>query len=214
MRYFTAILSTLILIVLFSCEKKEEEDDLFALFKVSPSTGSFNVTFTFDASASYDEAGPDDNLQVRWDWNGDDIFDTEYSTVKVVEHKFEHAGHYDVVLEVVNAEGWTDQELKTVIVFADSVPPSAAFTVLPDTGSVNTIFFFNASSTADPYDEIDELRFRWDWENDGTWDTPFIQDTSIYHKYEAPGNYQILLEVKNSVLRSDTAIRKIFVYDI
>ena len=214
MRNLSAFLIFLMMIGLLSCEKKEEEDDLFALFTVSPSTGPFTQTFTFDASSSYDEAGPAENLMFRWDWDGDDIFDTEYSPVNVMEHKFDLAENYNVVLEVVNAEGWTDQEMKTVVVFADSVPPSASFTVWPDTGSVNTIFFFDASSSTDPYDKLEELRFRWDWENDGTWDTPFISDTSIYHKYTAPGNYKILLEVKNSVLRSDTALRKIYVYDL
>jgi len=56
------------------------------------------------------------------------------------------------------------------------------------------------------------MLFRWDWQNDGSWDTPYSSDTSIYHKYDVPGEYNIILEVKNSFTLTDTTIRKVYVY--
>ena len=40
------------------------------------------------------------------------------------------------------------------------------------------------------------------------------ENKTIYYKYDVPGEYRILLEVKNSFTLTDTTSRKIFVYDL
>ena len=66
---------------------------------------------SFDASASYD---PDGNiLFYRWDWNGDGIFDEEY-TQPYATHKWLQEGTYTVVLQVEDNNGSTNTYSKEI----------------------------------------------------------------------------------------------------
>jgi parallel beta-helix repeat protein len=87
-----------------------------ASFTVDPPTGTLDTHFLFDASASYDHEDPSDALVVRWDWNGDTVWDTVWSTVKIFEHQFTAQGCYEVVLEVMDSGGLTNQASNTVLV--------------------------------------------------------------------------------------------------
>ena len=215
MKYISGLFAIAMVVGLLSCEKKEETQEPFASFDVSPSYGSVSTIFLFDASDSYAESGSPDDLQIRWDWDGDMAFDTEYSPSMIRKHRFDYPGTYKVVLEVSNSDGWSSRQSTVIEITADSIPPQAYFSVTPDTSSVNTIFYFCAAASASNLNTPStELQFRWDWNNDGIWDTPYMPDTSIYHKYTDFGNFKIILEVKNSVALTDTTSRKIFVYDI
>lgn len=214
MRYFTVLLALITAIGLLSCEKTEDKNPPVAIFVIVPATGPFTEVFTFNSHDSYDVNNPGENLRARWDFDGDGTFDTEYSLNKGIEHQYDAAAHYNVILEVINSEGWTDQEVHTLIVYADSVPPTASFYAEPDSASVNTIFYFNAGASTDPYTSVEDMFFRWDWQNDGTWDTPFSSDSTIYYKYDVPGEYRVLVEVKNSFTLTDTTSRKVIVYDL
>jgi PKD repeat protein len=214
MKYFTLLLAVIFLTGLSSCKKTEEKKPPVAIFEVVPGTGPFTQTFTFNAHESQNPDAPDEDLYNRWDFDGDGIFDTEFSLNKGIEHVYTAADNYQVTLEVINSEGWTSQDLQTVVVYADSVPPVASFMAVPDSASVNTIFYFCAAASSDQYTPVEELQFRWDWQNDGSWDTPFMADTSIYHKYDLSGEYRVLLEVKNNFSITDTTSRRIIVYDL
>ena len=214
MKYISGLFTMAMVIGLLSCEKKVEVYEPFASFSVNPNKGTVSTIFIFDASDSYVESDSPDTLRVRWDWNGDLVFDTEYSTALVREHGFNHPGIYKVVMEASNSDGWSNRYSTMIEISSDSIQPKADFSVTPDTSCVNTIFYFNAASSSNLNTPITELQFRWDWTNDGIWDTPYMSDTSIYHKYTDFGNYRILLGVKNSVTMTDTTSRKIFVYDI
>ena len=214
MRYFTFIILLALMAGVYSCEKTEENKEPVAEFTIEPGTGPFTTIFSFDASASTHPDGSNAGLLVRWDWDGDGTFDTDYSSVKKMDHQYEEADNYSVVLEVATDEGWTDTELNMLVVYADSVPPSASFTVEPDSSNLTTIFLFDGSSSTDPYTPTEELEFRWDWEADGSWDTPFAIDTTIYHKYDLPGTYKVIMEVRNNFSLTDTCSRKVHVLEI
>ena len=214
MKYISGVFAIAILIALLSCEKKEDLKEPVAAFCVDPCEGTVSTVFYFDASDSYDESNSPEDLKVRWDWDGDLVFDTEYSQAKKISHRFDHPGIYNVVMEVSNLDGWSSRESTVIDITADSIPPKASFFVMPDTSSVNTIFMFNAASSFDPINSISELMFRWDWNNDGIWDTPYMSDTVFYNQFNDFGDYRIILEVKNSIALTDTTGRKIFVYDI
>lgn len=215
MRYIVIFTIAAVFTLTFSsCEKKEEPREPVAAFTVNPSSGSVAVNFLFNASGSQDDEDPLDSLKARWDFDGDGFYDTPFSYNKVAEHRYESAGNYHVTLEVMNTKGWTDTETKMLYVYPDSLPPVASFNVLPDTASVNTIFYFTAATSYDPYTPVDKLRFRWDWQSDGSWDTPYLEDTLIYRKFDNPGDFRILLEVKNEIGLTDTTSRLIHVYNI
>lgn len=53
----------------------------------------------------------------------------------------------------------------------NNTAPIASFVIFPDSGNTSTIFHFDASSCNDNEDPVSSLHVRWDWENDGAWDT-------------------------------------------
>jgi parallel beta-helix repeat protein len=76
-------------------------------------------------------------------------------------------------------------------------PPGPSFTVSPSSGSTATVFKVDASSSWDREDPISSLEVRWDWEDDGTWDTPWSLGKTAEHQYPTPGIYTIRLEVRD-----------------
>jgi uncharacterized protein (TIGR02145 family) len=83
-------------------------------------------------------------------------------------------------------------------------PPEASFTVQPSTGFTDTDFQFDASSCSDADDNIDSLKIRWDWENDGTWDTSYLTEKIISHRYDTEGIKTVKMEVQDVEGLTDT----------
>jgi outer membrane protein assembly factor BamB len=82
--------------------------------------------------------------------------------------------------------------------FRTSSAPAARFIVEPNGGTVDTQFHVDASTSSDYEDSIDALVFRWDWENDGTYDTDFTSGKENSHIYPDTGSYVIKLQVKDT----------------
>ena len=80
---------------------------------------------------------------------------------------------------------------------ASALPMTAGFVVEPTVGNHSTTFRFNASSTADPGGNFSELTFRWDWENDGVFDTSWSSNLTAEHIYASNGTFQPRLQVRN-----------------
>ena len=79
-----------------------------------------------------------------------------------------------------------------------NTPPATHFSVDPSVGGGLTVFGVNASSSKDRQDPTPALRFRWDWEDDGMYDTSLDAVPRASHTYPAPGVYRIRLEVTDS----------------
>jgi hypothetical protein len=58
------------------------------------------TTVVFDASASVDLETPKDRLNFRWDFNGDGIFDTDFSSSPRASYTYVSSGRVRVTLEV------------------------------------------------------------------------------------------------------------------
>ena len=103
--------------------------------------------------------------------------------------------------------GDTPYEINLVYSINDNYPlmaeltfgtaPTAYFTVSPAGGTTSTVFTFNASLCWDPDNSTSELQVRWDFDDDGTWDTGWSADKIIEHSYPLPGEYSVRMEVND-----------------
>jgi formylglycine-generating enzyme required for sulfatase activity len=95
-------------------------------------------------------------------------------------------------------------------IILDSTPPVLRFDVKPDSGIAGeTVFFFDAAKSSHNFD----LLFRWDWEDDGIFDTDWGFGKQEMHQYRlGGGNKQIRLEVKDSGGWLVSAIKVIHVF--
>lgn len=195
------IFTLAIIVTIFSCNNSPssfENTRPTANFTVNPESGNTGTIFAFNANSSYDEEDETAELQVRWDWENDGVWDTDYSTIKTETHQFLVDGTYMTALEVMDTGELSNAFTLTITVTKQNTAPTASFSVSPSTGSVNDVFNFDASSSHDKEDETTELQVRWDWENDGTWDTDYNTVKTATHQFTIEGNYTTRLEVKDS----------------
>ncbi len=194
-----------------------------AVFTVSPSSGDTTTMFSFDASGCTDAEDAVSALKVIWDFDGDGMWDTGFSTTKTETWNYTAAGTYTVTLEVIDQGGLTDQTDQQVVVSAaagssttttvsgstttttttapaggTNNPPTAVALVHPPEGDTQTEFEFMAFDSSDPEDPIESLEFRWDFESDGSWDTSFDGDPISFHRFESADLYTATLEVIDS----------------
>lgn len=167
-----------------------------ASFSINPSSGDISTNFAFDASGSTDNEDNVSILQVRWDFEGDGIWDTNFSTNKTASHVYTSVGSKNPILEVKDSDSFTSTDTKSVVI--NNTVPVASFTFTPTTGYMDTNFSFDASSSSDLEDTDSQMTYRWDWENDGVWDTSYSNVIISTHKFTSIGSKTIKLEVKDS----------------
>lgn len=180
-----------------------------ASFVINPDSGNTNTDFQFDASSSHDDQDSLYFLQIRWDWQNDKIWDTNYSTIKIAKHQFTDSGLKHIAMEVKDSGGLCDTVVNQLYVAHINTPPKALFTIDPDSGDTNDIFEFNASASFDYEDSLADLQIRWDWQNDGIWDTNFSTTKITHHNFGNEGIKAIALEVKDTGGLSDTIINQL-----
>jgi len=56
----------------------------------------------------------------------------------------------------------------------------------------------NATDSADAEDPTELLEIRWDWEDDGVWDTTWARAKETSHQYTVSGTYTIRLELRDT----------------
>jgi hypothetical protein len=104
----------------------------------APPTPAFTFTqptwaqVDFDASGSTDDQADPSVLQVKWDFEGDGVSDTTYTTVKTATYTYTHQGRYFPTLYVKDTDGVTSTLRKPV----DIIPLAATE---PITGSGGTL---------------------------------------------------------------------------
>ena len=77
-------------------------------------------------------------------------------------------------------------------------PPTAAFTFAPDNVNRCTSITFDATTSSDSEDALQDLQVRWDWGNDGTYDTGWSNKKVIGHIFPSSGLHTVRLEVKDT----------------
>jgi hypothetical protein len=86
--------------------------------------------------------------------------------------------------------------------------PVPCFSVTPQKGELGSIFSFDASCSSDNSYSASELEVRWDWENDGTYDTAFSTTKTTTQQFLSSGVKHVKLQVKNPDGLVRTKIKK------
>ncbi len=89
--------------------------------------------------------------------------------------------------------------------------PIADFSIIPNFGNIATQFSFDASSSHDAEDEVANLKVRWDFDNDGNFETDWTTEKTAVYKYDAEGAYKVKLEVEDSGELISSMVKDVFV---
>ncbi|MBI5755127.1 PKD domain-containing protein, partial [Candidatus Peregrinibacteria bacterium] len=190
-----------------------------ASLDVYPNVGfSEKSTFYFDASDSFDYEDPA-KLLYRFDFDNDGIFDTTFANEPYGQTTYLTPGNYTALVQVEDTDGLRDEAYTTLEVRSEDMAPSADFSISSDsplssdrtTGTLQTTFRFNASRSRDSEDRTTQLQVRWDFENDGTYDTPFSTTKDVQYRYLETGAYTVRLQVLDTAGHTASAIADVTV---
>jgi PKD repeat protein len=180
-----------------------------AWFDVSPEQGDLSTIFTFEADVSgRGGVGDTSDYEVRWDWNGDGEWDTDYDNTLIYYYNYDDTGYYNPRMEIKSPDGETievigfddgdsDEVTYLYVTFDDN--PEASINVYPDSGTSSTTFYFDGSNS------IDDDEMRWDLDGDGSYEYDWGSDEDPTAKYTTPGTYEATLQVRNDEGNTDEA---------
>jgi PKD repeat protein len=90
-----------------------------------------------------------------------------------------------------------------------NLPPTASFTYSPTSGDTCTTFTFNASGSSDPEDPQSALRIRWDFDNNGFYETDWSTTKTITRLLGSPTLHTVRMQVIDTSDRADAVTQTI-----
>jgi len=169
-----------------------------AAFSVTPDLGgTINDIHQLDASSSTDSEDALADLLVRWDFEGDGVWDSLFQTNKQLAHSYTQPGDYLCRLEVKDTDGRSTLASQVISVF-DDLPNQLPVPVLNisvgQTGMVDTAIAFSWGSSYDPDGEV--IRYEVDYGIGApqTW----AERLHDFLTYDAVGSYTVQLTVTDN----------------
>lgn len=92
-------------------EKISANTPPFAVFTFNPSSGGTTTQINFDASACHDAEEPNSSLKVRWDWENDGNWDTQWMTQKTAQHRYTKQDVFTVKMGIMDSYGATSEAI-------------------------------------------------------------------------------------------------------
>lgn len=188
-----------------------EDPRLLVSFRCLPDSVTNDTPIIMDASASSDLDYPDKPLWYRWDWDNDQIWDTEWLSNPKIEHIFEDERILFVRLQVRSFRNLTNESAMKIRIYHRNEAPSASFTVSTLSGNINTNFRFDCWPTRDLESSPSAMLYRWDFDGDGSWDTEFQNSVVTMHQYNTPGTYRSMVQVQDPLGAQDTCSKLIYI---
>jgi len=109
--------------------------------EISPMCSVILNPFVVSVENSTDEDGYSVQLKVRWDWESDGVWDTDYSSQQKICHQFTHYGYTRVTAEVMDRDGLVATDTDTVLIFP--IPDTGTFTDPRDGNVYKTVKLFD-----------------------------------------------------------------------
>lgn len=160
------------------------------------------------SATARDTGGPVANVTLMYRFSSDNFTWNEWTEFGLdPEAPWEWAfgfgegnGYYEFCAFATDLMGNEEQSLSTTEALCayDDQPPSAVFEVVPALGDIVTVFEVDASECSDFKDTVDSLECRWDWDNDGVWDTGWSTSKTAFHQFSSSGDFLVRLEVRDT----------------
>ena len=200
------ILSSVAMLFIISCSDNpastEDNNNSPAVSIMSPLNNSEfedGVSVNIKADASDDDGIKEVRFYI------DDILEST-DAAEPWEYEWDSSGKSGSHIVFVRAYDTNDimSESQKITLKINNGVPVASFSVLPSNGDSSTVFQVDASSSTDREDPVDALQVRWDWEDDGAWDTDYSTTKTTSHQYDTEGTKTIRLEVLDTYGQTDT----------
>jgi 3-phytase len=176
-------------------------DDMVVVY-AREGSNSFLHKFHVGANGAIDDVTGSDGLDITNFPLGTDfsvglfaVHDTDNSGGSASNVKLVPYGSIAAALGLLSETAW-DPRLVGGQSLPGPTPPSAGFAVTPLVPRVGDLVSFDGSASSSASGTT--LEYRWDWEGDAVWDTPFSASPNAGHVFEAARTYSVTLEVRDS----------------
>lgn len=160
-----------------------------------PSEGTLHTNFLFIMANCSDNENPIFSLKYRWDLDGDGEWETGFKTDREIGWKYLLPGTYTIKAEAMDPSGGSVIMENTVKVTDKNEVPLPYLKLSMNKTSISTVVILDGSLTWDYEDYVDLLRFRWDFNSDGIWDTDFSASAICQHVFGQLGKRVITMQV-------------------
>jgi len=144
----------------------------------------------------------------RWDFNGDGVWDTDFSKNPSTETHFDHLGEWNVIVQAQSEDGVMVQESKKILVKINP-KPTVYLVQKPAKIFVGERAFFIPKFPSDINGQV-----RFDMDNDGIWERDFMGMSAQYWTFDTAGEKTIRLQIRDRGGNVTTINKKIVVYDL
>jgi len=158
-----------------------------------------------DPRGSGDRMSTGDKLRVRYDWEDDGTWDSDYRSLIPQVHQYAGPGPYTVRAGVINPAGLITEVVEEIVLAPKAPPLNPVLSMTPREGEPGTLFTADATGSVADLTEADSVMFRWDWDGDGAWDTPWSPSAIVQVLLVETGTYRVLMEMKASEKRAGRA---------
>lgn len=133
-----------------------------ASFTLSPSTGNSSTVFSVDASPSSDPEDSLADLEFRWDWEDDGVWDIPWTNTNTAQHQYTSPGTYRIHLEVKDTGGLTNNTTKEVVVTPQPNQPPTCTITAPTGGTTLSGTYTLEGVASDPDGSVQRVVIRID----------------------------------------------------
>lgn len=165
----------------------------------------------FSGQVRITATGQRPKFEYRWDFDGDGSWDTPYSTQLSSEFAYDNAGTFKPLLEVRDDKGNISTTTKTMLVSKNTKPIGQIRTATWPNYAGEEIQFIVA--VADGQSNLSQLDVRFDFDDDGIWDTDFRPTRSQRWRFDKAGKYPVTIQIRDPQREVTTVTRTIPVYD-
>ncbi|MFA6126164.1 MAG: PKD domain-containing protein [Bacteroidales bacterium] len=192
------VIPCIILAQSLGCEDKTLNlQPINVLVNVAPSAGLTTTIFKFDLSKSTNPNVGDASIFYRLDWESDGIWDNDLTDQPLYNHRYYKPGIYHVKIEGLDLHGLTDTASIQITVAQGYSKPHPKITISPPKGNPYTRFLFDASGSRDDEDSSNTLKYRWDVNGDGNFETGFTPASTFSFQYGTVGVFNPVVEVSD-----------------
>jgi len=195
---------------------QENEIDIKPEIKLITTPGPTGLTtdnFTFDARQTVNPSGGG-KLFFRWNFGESPVWDSQLSKDPLKTKRFMKPGHYVVTVYAINSKGYSDTTYYDVNIRLGRSAPRPVIRMVPDTGHFLTNFLLDARLTRDDEDSLNTLKFKWDYNGDGFWDTEVDTLSIGSYVFGMEGDFKPMVEVLDPTGLRAIGYAKVFINSV
>jgi PKD repeat protein len=176
-----------------------------ASFTISPNPAAVGQTVIFDGSGSSAGEPGDTITSYEWDLDGNGSFETNTGNSPTTSRSYSAAGSVDVKLRVTDSANNTAVATTPDLIVGNTAP-TASFTITPvdqaggapNVADVNETVNFDGSGSSAGETSDTIIRYEWDLDGNGSFETNTGSNPSASRSYSTPGTMTIRLRVTDS----------------